>query len=346
MKMTTKKIAELAGVSRSAVDKTIHDRPGVRPEIRARILQVIEETGYVPLKDRHHPNVPDCPKTVAAIIPRLTNPYFVTLKHRLEEVCRTLPALRLEIHPCDTTDVVSMLSLLDRLAARGIDGLIIRGVKSRRLRDKLNDLALPVIFLDSDVPGAERLCLVGEDCYKSGRIAASLLAKSIGYAGQVAVFTGMPEISSHQQRLAGFLEVIRCHYPEIEVVEQFYTRDQSAVAYDRTCHALAEYPDLCGVCNLAGCSSEIGRALFEQRRKRAVCLVCFNTAGDVADLIRKNIVTFSLSIRPREQARLLLETMHTYLTEGKRPPSACLHVPIAIALDENIDSLTEDFGPR
>ncbi|MGN0994576.1 MAG: LacI family DNA-binding transcriptional regulator [Butyricicoccus sp.] len=345
--MTTAKIAELAGVSRGAVDKTIHGRPGVRPEVRERILRVIAETGYLPPKERRRPAPAEPSRiyTVAALIPRLTNPYFVALRARLEEAARALPGLRLEIYPCDTADVLSMLSLLNVLAARGVDGLLVRGVRSARLRDRLNALALPVIFLDSDVPGADRLCLVGEDCYKSGRLAASLLAKSVGFAGQVAVFTGMPEVTSHQQRLAGFLDVIRCHYPDISIVGEYYTRDQGAIAYDRASHVLSEFPDLRGVCNLAGCSSEIGRALFEQRQKRAVCLVCYNTAGDVADLIRKEIVTFSISIRPRAQARLLLGTMHAYLTAGTRPPSDRLTVPVSIALDENIDSLAEDFGP-
>lgn len=344
MKMTTSKIAELAGVSRGAVDKTIHGRPGVRPEIRARILQVMEETGYIPLKERKI-STPDRIRTVAAIIPRLTNPYFVALKARLEEVCRTLPGLQLEVYPCDTTDIAGMLRLLDALAARGVDGLLLRGVTSRRLREKLNTLALPVLFLDSEVPGADRLALVGEDCRKSGRIAASLLAKSIGGAGKVAVFTGMPEISSHQERLEGFLDVLRSRYPAIQVLEPVYTLDRSAIAYERAGHLITEHPDLRGICNLAGCSGEIGRAIFEQRHDRTLPLVCFNTAGDVTDLIRKNIVTFSISIRPHEQARLLLRTMHDFLTQGTRPAEDRLYVPLAIAFDENIDSLIEDFGP-
>ncbi|MBR3867200.1 MAG: substrate-binding domain-containing protein, partial [Butyricicoccus sp.] len=297
-----------------------------------------------PLKERSR-SAPDRPKTVAAVIPRLTNPYFVALKARLEEVCRALPGLQLEIYPCDTADIVSMLSLLDMLAARGVDGLLLRGVTSRRLREKLDALALPVLFLDSEVPGADRLGLVGENCRKSGRIAASLLAKSIGGAGKVAVFTGMPEVSSHRERLDGFLDLLRSRYPDIEVLSPVYTRDRSAIAYERTGRLLTEHPDLRGICNLAGCSGEIGRAIFEQRPGRPVPLVCFNTAGDVADLIRKNIVTFSISLRPREQARLLLETMHAYLTAGVRPTSDRLYVPLAIAFDENPDSLIEDFGP-
>lgn len=37
MKMTIRKIAELAGVSRGTVDKVVHDREGVSNEVRAQV---------------------------------------------------------------------------------------------------------------------------------------------------------------------------------------------------------------------------------------------------------------------------------------------------------------------
>lgn len=49
MKITIQHIATRAGVSRGAVDKVIHNRPGVREEVRQRVLRVIAETGYVPI---------------------------------------------------------------------------------------------------------------------------------------------------------------------------------------------------------------------------------------------------------------------------------------------------------
>lgn len=345
MKMTTEKIAALAGVSRGAVDKTIHGRPGVREEVRQKILRVIEETGYIPLGERQRrEREPGAPKTVAVILPRLTNPYFVVLKRSMDDLCRAIPGLSLAYYPCDTTDIGGILAVLETLEARPVDAFLFRGVRSRRVRDRLNEMARPVIFFDSDVPGAERLCLVGEDCVKSGRIAASLLAKSIGGSGQVAVITGSADITSHRQRLEGFLEVMRTAYPDIEVVAQLYSQERSVIAYEQTGKLLSEQPGLAGVCNLAGCSGEIGQAILEQRRNRTVRLVCYSTASDVAALIRKGVVTFSISLRPREQGRIMIETINTYLTRGVRPASDFIKTPISIALDENIDSLTMDFG--
>lgn len=48
MTLTLQQIAELAGVSRSTASRVINEHPNVRPEVRARVWQVISEHGYRP----------------------------------------------------------------------------------------------------------------------------------------------------------------------------------------------------------------------------------------------------------------------------------------------------------
>jgi LacI family transcriptional regulator len=48
MTLTLKQIAELAGVSRSTASRVLNERPGVRPEVRERVLQVMREHDYQP----------------------------------------------------------------------------------------------------------------------------------------------------------------------------------------------------------------------------------------------------------------------------------------------------------
>jgi LacI family transcriptional regulator len=48
MTLTLKEIAELAGVSRSTASRVLNDHPGVRPEVRERVLQVIREQDFRP----------------------------------------------------------------------------------------------------------------------------------------------------------------------------------------------------------------------------------------------------------------------------------------------------------
>lgn len=325
LKMTIDKIAELAGVSRGAVDKVIHGRPGVRADVRERVLQIIRQTGYVP------PRVsldPVC-KTVAVIMPRTTNTYFSVLKDALDGLCRSCSDLVLRYHFCETTDIDSQLAALDQPA----DAWLIRGVRSRRLRERLNALGRPVFFLDAEVPGVPAVCLFGEDCYQGGRIAASLLAKCIGHRGKVVVIGGSPEIISHHRRLEGFLDFMRDRCPGIEVAGQFFSQDQGVVAYAQACRTLDQFPDLDGICNLAGYAGEIGQAILQ--RKRAIKMVCFDRTPDVAALIEKGIVEFSISIQLMHQAHTIFDTLRSYLLFGVQPPSDYLETPITILFDEN-----------
>src|SRR5512137_2075009 len=47
-KLTLEQVAKLSGVSRSTVSRVINEQPNVKPEVRARVRQVITETGYQP----------------------------------------------------------------------------------------------------------------------------------------------------------------------------------------------------------------------------------------------------------------------------------------------------------
>jgi LacI family transcriptional regulator len=48
MTLTLKQIAELASVSRSTASRVLNGYPGVRPEVRERVLQVMAEQGFQP----------------------------------------------------------------------------------------------------------------------------------------------------------------------------------------------------------------------------------------------------------------------------------------------------------
>ena len=51
MAITLRQIAKLAGVSLTTASRVINDKPGVKPEVRERVLQVVSEFGYIPDQD-------------------------------------------------------------------------------------------------------------------------------------------------------------------------------------------------------------------------------------------------------------------------------------------------------
>lgn len=51
MAITLRQIAKLAGVSLSTASRVINDKPGVKPEVRERVWQVVREFSYIPDPD-------------------------------------------------------------------------------------------------------------------------------------------------------------------------------------------------------------------------------------------------------------------------------------------------------
>lgn len=347
MKITIRKIAELAGVSRSAVDKVIHNRPGVRPEIRKKVEQIIAETGYVPIHQQREVETALMPKTVAILMPGRNNTYFRALKQGIDDMTVKLPGLILEYYFCESTDIDGVLAALEFLEHRTVDLFVIRGMRSAVISDKLKQLGKPVIFIDSVVPDADMVCFIGEDCYQSGRLAASLLGKTVPKDGEIAVISGSPKVPGHKLRLEGFIDSIRVHRPDIRIVDQIYSQDQSLIAYERTCSLLDAYPRLCGICNLAGHAGEIGQAIIDRNRQGSVKLICYNITEDIAALLHRGVVEFSISIGPYRQGQLVAQVVYQYLLQGTAPAKPFIRTPISVILDENIELFLEDeVGPE
>ncbi|MGQ1839254.1 LacI family DNA-binding transcriptional regulator [Kocuria turfanensis] len=82
-----KEVAEHAGVSWKTVSNVMNNRPVVRPETRARVLQAVEELGYTPnLIGRQLRQ--GATRTIALVVPDLRNPYFARLAQTLQEAAR------------------------------------------------------------------------------------------------------------------------------------------------------------------------------------------------------------------------------------------------------------------
>ena len=346
MKVTIRRIAEMAGVSRGTVDKVVHKRSGVGDEVRSRVQSIIDEYGYTPNHPPKKEQVLPKPFVIAVIMPSPANQFFSNIRRGMENACSRIPEgqIQLEYFYCDAGNIQEILSILDYLEGRGVDGIAMRGVRSDQLRERLNSFGrqkVPVVLFDSDVSGARRLCMVSEDSYRSGRIAASLLAKSIGESGEVAVIGSSPENENSQLRIQGFRDVIHEKYHKINIVKIVNALDQSVIAYEKTALLVERYPKLSGIFNAVGCAGDIGRALIDSHGLK-IKLVSYNFTPDVISLIRHGIVDFAIGLSPEHQGSHVVEVLVDYLAYGRMPRDIFIQTPVLIGLDENINLLAEN----
>lgn len=340
--ITIRDLAKLAGVSRGTVDKVIHGRTGVSDPVRAHIQELIDQYGYHP----RHINEAAPQRTIAVILPRQDNIFFEQMLCGMKSVCTTLPTeqIHVEYHRYDTSSAPELLTILSKLAARGVDGIALRGMYNSQLCQHLNELAdkgIPVLLYDSDVPNAKRMCMVAEDSLKSGRLAASLLMKSINSHGEVAIVGGSPKQENHFQRVQGFQDVIRERYPQAQLVGIVDSFDSEAIAYEETVKLLHHRPGLRGIFSVIGKPGAVGQAVLDCHMSH-IKIVSYNFTPDVAALIKRGIIDFTIGIAPFRQGQLVMNTLASYILEGKLPTHDFLEVPTYIGVDENIDLLIRE----
>ncbi|MFC0675937.1 LacI family DNA-binding transcriptional regulator [Brachybacterium hainanense] len=86
-RVSIKDVALRAGVSWKTVSNVVHERPVVKEATRRRVLEAIEELGYVPnLAARDLRGGPT--RIISLVVPELQNPYFARLAERMQAAAR------------------------------------------------------------------------------------------------------------------------------------------------------------------------------------------------------------------------------------------------------------------
>ena len=147
-RLTLVEVGKLAGVSRSTVSRVINKDPNVSPKARARVEQVIEETGYQP-NNAARTLASQQSKTLGLIMPSIlqsafTDPYYPRLIQGIS-------------HSCNQNDYTVSLFLFQtkeeekriskRIISNGlVDGLIITAdTVDNPFTDQIQDANLPYV---------------------------------------------------------------------------------------------------------------------------------------------------------------------------------------------------------
>jgi LacI family transcriptional regulator len=202
--LTLEKVAELAGVSRSTVSRVVNDQSGVREDVRRRVWQVIEETGYRPnLAARALAS--NRSGIISLVVPHafstlFTDPYFPRLTQGITLACNgsdlslTLFLFHNEEEEARLTRRIANASLFD--------GVI---MASSQFEDPLiphllkNEVPLVMVGRQDRYP---QISFVDVDNLNGGYAATSHLLR-LGYQ-RIAHITGPQTMVAGVDRLAGY----------------------------------------------------------------------------------------------------------------------------------------------
>jgi LacI family transcriptional regulator len=198
--ITLEDVARLAGVSRATASRSLNGRPGVRPDVRSRVLQSADRLGFRP--NRAARNLASGRSSVIGlVIPSAElriDPYGASMTHAVGRAAtRRDMGLMLHLALDEPGDTVHHI-LRDGL----IDGLLISTVAiGYPWVDKLLDTELPTVLLGTHPVRTDIISVDVENLESSASVVGHLIEQG---CRRIGIITGLLERADARQRLMGW----------------------------------------------------------------------------------------------------------------------------------------------
>ena len=342
MAVTAQQIADLAGVSRGTVDRALHNRGRVNPEVAAKIHKIAAELGYKPNLIGQALVKSGRNFKLGAILQSTETPTMQIVRAGVQRAAEELAASGVELIMRENRglDTELVLEHIEELVQQGVQGLAIAPNNSPEIRqciDELFEQGIPVITLNSDAPGSKRLAFIGMDNYRAGQTAAGLLRFMLPEGGKVLPLAGHLNNTAHNNRLNGFFDTIKDE-SGIELLAFQPCFDRDDYAHEITQHALRANPDLTGI--YVASNGQLGacQAIEEEGRKGSVKVVAFDLNPLNMELLGSDSLSFVLDQEAFEQGYRPPFLLYEYLLHKKKPEKELLYTDIAIRTKYNSDA--------
>lgn len=351
MAVTSQQIAELAGVSRGTVDRALHNRGRVNPDVAARIHKIAAELGYRPNMIGQALARSGRGFLLGAIVQSAETPTMQIVAAGVRQAAAELrgSGVDLELREIIGLDTEAVLRAIDELLGKGMRGLALAPSNTPELVERINELdekGVPVITLNSDLPASRRLCFIGMDNYRAGQTAAYLTRQLLFRGGgRVFPLAGHLNNTAHNHRLTGFTDALRAAgADDIELLPFQPCFDRDDYAHEITLHVLKEVPDLAAIYVAANGQQGVCEALSELGLAGRVRVIAYDLNALNLRLLREGSLSFAIDQEPFEQGRRPPQLLYDYLLYGKAPETPLLYTDILIRTKYN-SILPGPFAP-
>ncbi|MFJ5997247.1 rhamnose ABC transporter substrate-binding protein [Streptomyces sp. NPDC092370] len=190
--------------------------------------------------------------TVGFLPKQVNNPYFTSADKGGEKALKELGSRYKEVGPSSATDTAGQVSYVNTLTQQQVDAMAVSaqdpGALCTALKQAMkNDIK--VVTYDSDTTPDCRNAFVSQASAEDlGRTEVQLLAKQIGYKGEIAILSAA-QTATNQNTWIDFMkdELKKPEYKNMKLVKTAYGNDDAQQSFQQTQGLLQEYPDLKGI---------------------------------------------------------------------------------------------------
>lgn len=342
-------IGDSLGISRGTVDRALHDRPGVSPATKRKVLLTAERLGYRPnLAARYLSSSKRI--TIGVAIPHEVAYFYDEVREGIFEAASVFEPLGVRIlhrpyKRFGQNEVRAFRDLLDE----EISGLVISPAYPNKLLPYIQEATrrnIPVVCVATDAPGTKRLTSISVNPQVSGALAGELMGYFLVEPARVIVLIGMHATVDHEQKVHGFCASFRSFCPKGEIVSIVETHDEPDEAYMKCRKVLEQHDSVRGIYVATANSMPVVRALEELGLAGKVKVIATDLFPAIFPHIRSSTIAATIHQRAREQGAMAFQALTRFLTE-KVQPATQISINPAIVMRSNLDLfLPEDHSGR
>ena len=341
MKITIKKIAELANVSRGTVDRVLHDRPNVTPETKEKVLGIINELNYQPNLAAKALGRKSKPIMISVILAPDFNPFVGEIRKGVADAYNELKhfGLTLDVEVINALNADEQIKILNKLEKKGVDGIAIVPIDSQSVRDCINRLinkGIKVVTFNSDIYNTNRLCFVGQDNEKAGRVVCNLMENIVPPNSQIAVIISSLKLKCHQSRLTGFMFMLGRSEVLLNTVSIDENQDKDELSYAIVKEYCNKYPELKGIYITGGGVTGLAKALTEVGLARKIKVISHDLVEPVITQMKEGVITFSIGQNPYIQGSLPIKLLFNYIFKNEKPEQEIYNTGVDIKTYESL----------
>lgn len=198
-----KEIVLKTGLSQSTVMRVLKGSTNVKPETMEKIFNAAKEIGY---------EINRTKSTIGVILTSDGNIYYNSLIDSIKSSAEKISSFNYNVilETMKGYDIERQINLLDQLSEKA-EVIIITPINHPDIINKINELTdkgKKIITLNFDVENSKRLCHIGVDYIKVGRLAGNLMGLIVKENTKVAMLYGSDNVLCHKERLDGFKDYV------------------------------------------------------------------------------------------------------------------------------------------
>jgi LacI family transcriptional regulator len=337
-----KDIAAMADVSIGTVDRVIHNRGRVSPKVEKKVKSILRKTGYTanPIgqslgtkKDYQ----------IAVIIPRPQQDEYWELSnkgiHEAREKWKSYH-LNININEFDLYDADSFVKVSKQVLDSDPDAILAAPVfydESLVFFQQLKAENIPYILFNMRIKKYDPLGFVGQDLYKSGRVAAELMSLALQKPSRVAVMHTHVNFgnSMHlKNKEKGFRDYLSEKRPDFDVFSFPFLDDrESFVIQIGSCLV---NNDLNGIFVTTSSGAYMAAKALIDHNKSSACLIGYDLLEQNIHHLKSGTINFLINQDSRMQAYRGVHYLAEYLLFN-RSPSHTNFLPLDIITAENYE---------